>query len=365
MPFRPRTAAAGAVLAAATALLGPAAAAARPAAPAPAWSAAPDGTARTAFYLEGTPGTVLTDRLAVRNPTARPVTVRPAGEGATGAWLAFGTAEVTVPPRTRAGVPFTVTVPRDAAPGSRTGTLTVTGGGSGARARIPVRVRVTGAALSALTVEHLAVRRQGGAAVIRYTLVNRGTTALRPRLAVRADGLFGPLPLRTARALPAVLPPGGRADRTETWPDPPVLDAVDVTLTATAPGGARDTATTRYTAVPWAPAATLLTLIAAGCAWTAARRRRRTDGGGSLRGAGRVGRGGRMGGAGRAGRGGRTGGAGGAPGGGGGAGPAPGAGPDLARGPAAGATVAAGPGPGPRPGSEAQTGPRTGSGVRG
>ncbi|WP_066978037.1 hypothetical protein [Streptomyces sp. NRRL F-4489] len=255
----------------------PVAAAVRPVADgrAAGWSAVPDGPDRAAFYLEGAPGTVLTDRLEVRNPTGRPVTVRPSGDGGTGAWLAFGTAEVTVPARTRARVPFTVTVPRDAAPGSRTGTLTVTGSGSGARARIPVRLRVTGAALAALTVEHLAVRRAGGNAEIRYTLVNRGTTALRPRLAVRADGLFGPLLRRPARALPAALPPGGRAERTETWPDPPALDAVRVTLTATAEDGARDTATTRYTAVPWASGGALLAAAAGGGGgWAVLRRRR-------------------------------------------------------------------------------------------
>ncbi|MFF2811480.1 hypothetical protein ACFVT2_30770 [Streptomyces sp. NPDC058000] len=285
MPFRPRTAATGAALAAAAVLLCPAAAAARPPAAVPAgpsapaapgWSAAPTGAARTSFYLEGPPGAALTDRLAVRNPSDRPVTVRLAGDGA-GAWLAFGTAEVTVPPRTQASVPFTMTVPRTATPGGRSGALTVTGTAPGARTRIPVRLRVTGPTLSALTVEHVSVTRRGSAAEIHYTLVNRGNTALRPRLAVRADGLFGPLLRRPARPLPGVLPPGARVDRTETWPDPPALDAVDVRLTATAAGGAQDTATARYTAAPWgAGAAPLLLLAVGGGGWAVLRRRRRT-----------------------------------------------------------------------------------------
>ncbi|MCZ0973999.1 hypothetical protein O1L55_27530 [Streptomyces albulus] len=75
--------------------------------------------------------------------------------------------------------------------------------------------------------------------MIRYTLVNRGNTGLRPQVAVRADGLFGTLLRRPARLLPDVLPPGARTARTETWSDPPALDAVDVTLTATAAGGRR------------------------------------------------------------------------------------------------------------------------------
>ncbi|MFK0296530.1 hypothetical protein ACIQU6_39510 [Streptomyces sp. NPDC090442] len=280
MPSRPRTAVAGAALAVAAVLLWPAAAGARPPAPAAGgWSAAPTGPARTSFYLEGPPGTALTDRLAVRNPSGRPVTVHLAGDGGdgVGAWLAPARSEVTVPPRTQASVPFTVAVPRDAAPGGHTGALTVTGGEPTARSRIPLRLRVTGPALSALTVEHLTVTRRGDAAVLRYTLVNRGNTALRPRLAVRADGLFGPLLRRPARTLPDVLPPGARVDRTETWPDPPTLDAADVTLTATATGGARDTATARYTAVPWGVPAALLLLAAVGAAlWW--RRRHRTGG---------------------------------------------------------------------------------------
>ncbi|WP_438487643.1 COG1470 family protein [Streptomyces sp. S186] len=304
MPFRPRTAATGAVLAAAVVLPAPAAAAAAPPAAAragpsgpaaPGWSAAPTGTARTSFYLEGPPGAALTDRLAVRNPSGRPVTVRLAGDGGdggdgAGAWLAFGTPELTVPPRTRASVPFTVAVPRTAAPGSHPGTLTVTGTAPGARTRIPVRLRVTGPTLSALTVEQVSVTRRGSAVLIHYTLVNRGNTALRPRLAVRADGLFGPLLRRTARTLPGVLPPGARADRTETWPDPPALDAADIRLTATAADGAHGTATASYVPVPWGAGAALLVLLAAGgVGWAVVRRRRRTGRTGSAGGTGRTG----------------------------------------------------------------------------
>ncbi|WP_043264624.1 hypothetical protein [Streptomyces sp. CT34] len=290
MPFRTRAAVTGAAVTAATVLLNPAPAAARPAAapiatagraaPAgPGWSAAPSGADGRYFYLEGAPGTAMTDRLAVSNPSERAVTVRLRGAGArdgAGAWLLFGTAEVTVPPRTRATVPFTVTVPRDAAPGDHPGTIVATGpGATGGRSRVPVRLRVTGPALSALTVERVSVHRRGSAAVIRYTLVNRGNTVLRPSLAVRADGLFGPLLRRAGRALPVTLPPGGRVDRTETWPDPPALDAVDVRLTATAAGGAHDDATAGYTAVPWGGAAAVALLLAAGGGRFVVRRRRR------------------------------------------------------------------------------------------
>lgn len=302
MPFRLRTAVGGATLATAAVLLCPAAAAARPAAaPAPpGWSAAPapaDGAApgapdRPFFYLEGAPGTVLADRLSLSNPTGRALSVRLRGSGSgAGAWIAAASKEVRIPPHTRAGVPFTVTVPRDAAPGDRSGTLLATGVGKGAgagrRTSVPLHLRVTGPVVSALTVEKVSVRRAGGAALIRYTLVNRGTTVLRPRIAVRADGLFGPLLRRAARTRPPALAPGRAVDLTETWSGSPALDAVEVRLTATAADGAHDAATASYTAAPWGVLAAPLPLLAAGAGGLVVlRRRRRGAGPGGSRGEG-------------------------------------------------------------------------------
>ncbi|MFI2189748.1 hypothetical protein [Streptomyces sioyaensis] len=293
MPFLPRTAVSGAILATAAVLLCPAAAAARPAAapappgwsaaPAPGAGAAPRAQDRPFFYLEGAPGTVLADRLSLSNPTGRSVAVRLRGSGA-GAWLTLASKEVRIPPRTRASVPFTVTVPRDAVPGDRSGALLATGQ-TGGRAAVPLHLRVTGPVLSALTVEKVSVRGAGGSAVIRYTLVNRGNTVLRPRIAVRADGLFGPVLRRAARTLPSALAPGRAVDLTETWPGPPALDAVDVHLTATAAGGAHGAATASYTAVPWGALAAPALLLAVGAGGlVAVRRRRRGAGAGGTRG---------------------------------------------------------------------------------
>ncbi|MEU9113156.1 hypothetical protein AB0D04_15575 [Streptomyces sp. NPDC048483] len=288
MPFRTRAAVCGGVLATAAALLCPATAVARPAAPG--WSAAPapGGGARPSaqdrpyFYLEGAPGTVMTDRLALSNPSGRAVTVRLRGSGI-GSWLALTTKEVTIPPRTRAGVPFTVTVPRTAAPGNHPGTILATSGGTtGKRARVPVHLRVTGPELTALTVENVSVTGSGESAVVRYALVNRGNTALRPRVAVRAEGIFGEALRRAAHTLPRELRPGQRIDLSEKWPDPPGLDSVDVRVTATAQGGARGSATATYTAVPWAGVAgAVLVLVAGAGGWVLVRKRRTgRDGGG-------------------------------------------------------------------------------------
>ncbi|MFI1939615.1 hypothetical protein ACH44C_20970 [Streptomyces purpureus] len=211
----------------------------------PAWTAAPEtgqGGTRPYVYLEGTPGTVLQDRLTLTNPDTRPLTVRLRAT----AWTRLAAQTVTVPPRTRATVPFAVTVPADTPPGDHPGTLTASAGGRAVDVRLQLRVR--GPALAAVGVED--VRVDTDSATIHYTLVNRGNTVLAPRLAVRADGLFTALD-RPARPLPLTLRPGERVARTEPWPGAPALDAVTVRLTVTASGAAEARAETGALYATW------------------------------------------------------------------------------------------------------------------
>ncbi|MFJ2108669.1 hypothetical protein ACIOHH_29215 [Streptomyces microflavus] len=217
------------------------------------WTARPAGggsagqDARPYVYLEGTPGTVLQDRLSVTNPARTPLTVRLRGDGPAGPWFRFAADAVTVPARTRADVPFALAVPRYAVPGGVAGEILTVGGGE--ERRVPVRVRVGGPTLAALTVEDVEVSGR----TIRYALVNRGNAPLRPRLAVRAEGVFGTLLDRPARPLPLELAPGRRVELTEPWPDAPALDSVTVRLRVTAGGGARDEAAASAAYVPVAP----------------------------------------------------------------------------------------------------------------
>ncbi|MFF3331448.1 hypothetical protein ACFYWX_18060 [Streptomyces sp. NPDC002888] len=224
------------------------------------WSLAPSGSGRPSFYAEGAPGTVLRDTVSVTNRDTRPVTVRLTG---TGVPVAFAETAVRIPARTRADVPFTVTVPAGSAPGDRTGAI-VARDADGRRGGVRLLLRTGGPELSALTVERVAVRGDR----ITYELVNRGTTALVPRLAVRADGMLGRVLDRAPRTLPVELAPGSRLKLDEPWPDRPALDAVDVRLTVTAAGGAHDTARTSARFVPWGAvagtAAGALLLVAAG-----------------------------------------------------------------------------------------------------
>ncbi|NUP23407.1 MAG: hypothetical protein HOZ81_46605 [Streptomyces sp.] len=240
------------------------------------WSAAPSGGGRPSFYTEGEPGTVQRDTVSVTNRGTGPVTVRLTG---TGAPIAFAGSRVRIPARTRAEVPFTVTVPTGTPPGDRSAEI-VARDTAGRTETVPLRLRVTGPELSALTVEHLAIHADR----ITYELVNRGTTPLTPSLAVCADGVLGRLLDRTPRTLPVELPPGSRTRLTEPWPDRPALDAVDVRLTVTAAGGASDTAEASARFVPWGAVAGVAGCVAAVGALFAVRHRRRRepyDGGGT------------------------------------------------------------------------------------
>ncbi|MEV0907059.1 COG1470 family protein [Streptomyces hokutonensis] len=230
------------------------------------WSLAPAGGGRPACYAEGEPGTTLQDTVSVTNPTTRPVTVRLRG---TGVPITFAATAVRVPARTRADIPFTVTVPGTAAPGDRTGTIAARDT-DGREATVRLQLHVNGPELSALTVEHLAVHGDR----ITYDLVNRGTTPLTPNLAVHATGLLGTHLDRAPRTLPVQLPPGRRLKLTEPWHHP-ALDAVDVRLTVTAPGGAHATAETSARFVPWGAAAGTAGALTAGGALFLVRLRRR------------------------------------------------------------------------------------------
>jgi hypothetical protein len=220
--------------------------------------------------MEGVPGTVLEDRLSVTNRSTEPLTVRFGRSRSAGAWLTLAATRLTVPPRTRAEVPFSVTVPAGALPGDHPAAITATSGGR--EASVPVRLRVGGPTLAALTVEDVSVLGDA----IRYTLVNRGNTPLTPSITIRTDGFFaGTSPRGPSRGQPPELLPGRRVTLTEKWPNRPALDAVDVHIRATAPGAPPSEATTSATFVPWrtvAPAAVALLGAAGLTRWLLRRR---------------------------------------------------------------------------------------------
>ncbi|GAA1348782.1 COG1470 family protein [Streptomyces beijiangensis] len=253
----------------------------------------PSSDGRPYFYLEGAPGTVLQDTLSLTNPGAKPVTVRLRGaqgyNTAAGSfavrpladsWITPLVTSAKVPPHTRADIPFSITVPAGAEPGDHPAAVVASAGGREVGVRI--QLRVSGPTLSALTVEDISVDKSAG--LIRYTLVNRGNTTLTPRLAVRAEGVFGRVLNRPARNLPLELLPAQRVALTEKWPDKPLLDSVDVHLTATAEGAPPAGGDASATFVPWGllAGAGLLVAGAAAGAHRLVRRRGGPDGTGVM-----------------------------------------------------------------------------------
>ncbi|MBG7698385.1 DUF916 domain-containing protein [Streptomyces sp. MC1] len=261
------------------------------------WSVYPVASkiaARPYFTLSAEPGQTLTDTVAVRNRTGRPLTFRlyaadaynTARDGGfavrtlkermrgVGAWARPAKSRITVPAHRTVTVPFTLRVPDGAEPGDHPGAIVALdehvdpGGGNlalGVRRAVGARVylRVGGPALPALSVEHVRISHHqplvpalgAGTATISYTLRNTGNVTLSPTVELTARGLFGRtlLDRRSAR-VPAELLPGQRVRLTETWRGAPQFDRGDVTLTASAQD-TRESASAAFLALPWLPVA--------------------------------------------------------------------------------------------------------------
>ncbi|MDQ0943650.1 hypothetical protein QFZ67_005355 [Streptomyces sp. V1I1] len=72
-------------------------------------------------------------------------------------------------------------------------------------------------------------------ALISYTLHNRGNVTLNPKVALKAEGLFGrDLPSRELTKIPSELLPRQKIRLTERWSGAPQLEWGEVRLTASA-----------------------------------------------------------------------------------------------------------------------------------
>lgn len=284
-------------------------------------------TDRAYFFHQGAAGTTVGDSATILNSSDKELTFQifatdavntPAG-GAfallpvdqkpkdVGAWIALapGTATtVTVPPKGRKDIPFTVKVPQDATPGDHVGgivALNTAVEGIRQEGKVQVGVkrqvgsrlyfRVPGPLTPGLSVENVKVSRSApvlpwvkeARATISYTLVNRGNVVVEPKVAVSAQGLLGRTVLdRPARELKLVLLPGGRIELTEPWADAPQSDWVTVRISAGAtayPDLASDSEA-EFIAVPWPALGFLLVLVGAALTTTTLRRRRGRAGAG-------------------------------------------------------------------------------------
>jgi len=153
-----------------------------------------------------------------------------------GAWLGMDVQAISLDPGESAEIPFTVTVPDDAAPGDHMGGIVSTpastsnGSEPERRAAIRVHLRVGDTFRPSLSVENLSVDYSGdplgaGFATVTYTLRNTGDTMLAAEQAIAVAGPFDALRVDSEPidASPRLLPD-------ETW-------TVSVPVRGVAPSG--------------------------------------------------------------------------------------------------------------------------------
>ncbi|WP_351236991.1 DUF916 domain-containing protein [Streptomyces sp. NPDC002133] len=284
------------------------------------WSVEPAASAlgsRPYFYLFATPGTTLTDRVTVSNKTAAPLTFRLYAADAynterdggfavrtrkerqhgVGAWAKPERDRVTVPARSSVTVPYTLTVPETAEPGDHPGAVVAlderVAAGSGESVAVGIQravgariyLRVNGPTMAALSVEDvryapdrpLVPGTGESSALISYTLHNRGNVTLNPKVALRAEGLFGrTLLARDLPKIPSELLPRQKIRLTERWAGAPQLDWGEVTLTASA-RDVRESSAVSFFALPWLVAGVLSAAGAGTAVWLRVRHRRVRD----------------------------------------------------------------------------------------
>ncbi|MER5845806.1 DUF916 domain-containing protein [Streptomyces sp. NPDC002012] len=282
------------------------------------WSVYPATTQtgqRPYFYLSADPGATLDDQVTVTNKTDRPQTFRlyaadaynTARDGgfavraqnekqrSVGAWARTDRERVTVPPHGSVTVPVTITVPKDAEPGDHPGALValderIDPADAGAVAvgiqkAVGARIylRINGPTMPALSVDDVEVKHTQplvpgtgrSRAIISYTLHNRGNVTLNPKVALKAEGLFGrTLLARDLKKIPSELLPRQQVRLTEQWADAPQLEWGEIELTASA-RDTRESAAVSYFALPWLVAGVLLVIVGGGTGmWIRARRSR-------------------------------------------------------------------------------------------
>ncbi|GAB2608616.1 WxL protein peptidoglycan domain-containing protein [Kribbella endophytica] len=129
-----------------------------------------------------------------------------------GAWVHPAVDHLTIQPGKAAAVPFTVTVPADAAPGDHIGGIVTSVKSSSSEQRMGVRIqlRVGGELKPQLTVSDVQVHPPlvGGDATVTYTVHNTGNATVTARQKASLAGPFGQLRTTSSDVAdsPALLP---------------------------------------------------------------------------------------------------------------------------------------------------------------
>lgn len=279
---------------------------------APADDTGPDGRSWVELTLD--PGETSTEHLAVTNLADVPVTfglygadgyLTPTGRFsmlpgsqesvAAGTWIDVRDS-IEVAPGATEVVPFTVTVPGDAAPGDHPAGIAATvvslpgGGGVGVEGRVGFRVltRVTGELAPALDITDQSIEYSyswnpfaPGSATVTYAVANAGNTRLSAEQSIRTSGLLGDDAAASVDAIDEMFAGETRGQRIEVrrmWPLGPITATITVDA-AVLPSGEAEiapvTVEARVWVVPWPQLVLLVVLAGAGAAVPAVRRRRR------------------------------------------------------------------------------------------
>ncbi|MGW4649370.1 hypothetical protein [Kitasatospora sp. NPDC004289] len=277
---------------------------------------APD--TRGTFGYAATPGALVKDHVALWNYSDQPLTVRlypadafntdsggydvlPDGRKSTqaGSWLRTAADSVTLAPRSRQIVPFTLVVPADATPGDhpagivaalRAESKDAQGNAVTVDQRVGARVniRVAGDLRAELKVEDAkavyhpsANPLDSGRTTVSYTVRNTGNVRLGGKQAVRVTNLFGSIATgHTPPDLQELLPGNSVTYRFDVSGVYPTLwGTAGITVDPLPVGGDKDpkliSSVTKYAFawIPWTTLAILLVAGALGLRWYRRRRR--------------------------------------------------------------------------------------------
>jgi hypothetical protein len=235
------------------------------------------GPGRTSFTYTANPGGQVQDGVVIANQGATPLDLALSASGkGVGAWVHLDRDAVTVAPGKSVEVPFTLTLPKDAAPGDYAGAI----------ARIPIRLRVSGALKPSLSVGGVHVHYSRGDAAVTYTIHNTGNAILTARQAVSLSGPFGRWKVAAGKIAdtPPLLPDDTRKVSVPLRDVTPVLRLTAtvtlIPLLTDAAGSTAPLAATKASAhaviVPWSLLAAIVILSALALAITRMRGRRRS-----------------------------------------------------------------------------------------
>lgn len=285
-----------------------------------AWSVVPTpperetATPRDYFVLEGSPGSVIKDKVRLTNLTKAPITFKLYGADAyntvqdgffalksleepqvdVGAWTSLPVTDVTVAARTQTDAPITIRIPDNATPGDHVGGVVALNTAIestqqdgnveiGVQRAVGARIylRVSGPTRASLAVSEVKFAHDrgllpwtgSGSGTVTYSIENTGNLRQTPAIDIQLNGLFGrDVDDATADGTVDLLP-GQKVTLTQKVDGVGHLDHLTATVTVGTTDGVTDAADTSTWIIPWLAIVVLVLLVAGAIAWWRRRRR--------------------------------------------------------------------------------------------